>query len=100
MLRSVCALQQFTAVIYLVMNISILRLHDLGRAHLCVGHPFNVIGLLDLTLGIIVLGVLQVQVMDQETLDFCRRSFGECRVCSDPLLGLVIYVIEEYQSVG
>ena len=45
---------------YLVMNVSILGLHDLDRTHLGVGHPLDVVMLLDLALRVIVFGVLQV----------------------------------------
>lgn len=74
---------------YLVVNIAILRLHDLNSCHLCILHPFDVIWRLDLEVRIVVFRVLEIQIVDQETLLLGWGSFGKGRICCESLPGLV-----------
>jgi len=49
------AVQRKKSEAYLVVNVAVLRLHDLNGAHLGISHPLDIIRLLNLELRVVVL---------------------------------------------
>ena len=78
---------------YLVVNIAVLGLHDLDGTHLGISHPLNIIRLLNLELRVVVLGVLQVQIVNQETLVLSWRPLCQRCIRRLALSCLVIYCV-------
>lgn len=75
------------------MNVAVLGLHDLDGAHFGISHPLDIIRLLNLELRVVILGILQVQIVDQETLVLSWRPLCQRRIRRLALSCLVIYCV-------
>jgi len=53
-------------------------------------HPLDIIGFLDLQVRVVIFGVLEIQIVDQETLFLRWWPLGQGTVGSHTLLGLVV----------